>query len=764
MGWRGKCALSARLPIAACVVAAVFGCASLTARQQAAEALQRNDYEGAIATLEDQLAARPSDTDSRLMLRTVREEYANRLISQAASERASGRLESAESILNRAVELKAGDERARVLLLEVHRDRRAAAAVDQARDLIAKGRHEQALNIVEGALKDHPRSAGLVALQRELEFELRKSSAATPPLVETRPVSLDFRDANLRMIFEALTRGTGINVIVDKDIRPDLRTTIFLRDAKVEDALDVIASTNQLAKKIVNPTTVLIYPNTPEKAREYQDLVVRAFYLGSVDVKVAAQLLRTTLKIREPFIDEKLNLIVLREPQETIRLAERLLALHDQTDPEVMLEVEVLEISSSRLTDLGIQYPDLISFSVLPRGGTGLTLDDLRDVSSGRIGVAPTPRLTLNLRKELGDLNVLANPRIRTRNREKARVLIGDKLPIVTTTATSTGFVSESVQYLDVGLKLEVEPTVSLDDEVTIRVNLEVSSLVREIRTAGGSLAYQIGTRSANTVLRLRDGETQLLAGLISNSERRNTTRLPGLGDIPIAGRLFSSQRDDGQRTEIVLSITPRIIRNVRRPDINFAEFWSGTETQLRSRPLASSFAAPDTPARSAVAQTSAGPPLPLAIGSQPSTPAPSLTPSGPVGSLSWQGAPAPRVGQEFPLPVVLSVNTELKGLELALKFDSKLLELVNVVSGPFFDTSSRRAAVKQSPAADGATLSVSSEEGMGAKGNSVVAILTFRAKAAGPAEVVIVQATPQGTSQNTIVTAPGPLPFTISR
>lgn len=744
-------------------IALLVGCASFSARQRATEAIQRNDYEGAIATLEGELAARPDDTDSRLMLRTLREEFANRLMAQAAAERAAGRLESAETILNRAVELRAGDERARALLLEVQRDRRAALAIEQARDLAARGRTEQALSVIELGLRDHPRSAVLIAQQRELELALRRSSASTAALAETRPVSLDFRDANLLMVFEAITRGTGINVIVDKDVRTELRTTIFLRDAKVEDAIDVIASTSQLVKKILNPTTILVYPNTPEKAREYQDLVVRAFYLGSVDAKTAAQLLRTTLRIREPFIDERLNLIVLRESPETIRIAERLLALQDQADAEVMLEVEVLEVSSSKLTDLGVQYPDLISFSVLSPTGA-LTVEDLRNINSSRIGVAPAPRITLNLRKELGDSNVLANPRIRTRNREKARVLIGDKLPIVTTTATSTGFVSESIQYLDVGLKLEVEPTVSLDDEVTIRVNLEVSSLVKEVRTAGGSLAYQIGTRSANTVLRLRDGETQLLAGLISNSERRTTTRVPGLGDIPIAGRLFSNQRDDGQRTEIVLSITPRIIRNVRRPDVNFAEFWSGTETQLRSRPLSLAGNSPVASTSGAGGQAPTVPVQSLAIGAPQTLAATALPKVGPVGSLSWHGAPAPRVGQEFSLPVVLAVNVGLKGVELTLQFDNKLLELLTAVPGPFFDSSGQRATIRHSPSAEGATLAISSGDANEASGNSVIAVMTFRAKAAGAAEIAITQATPQSSDNFLILTAPGPLPFNISR
>ena len=123
------------------------------------------------------------------------------------------------------------------------------------------------------------------------------------------------------------------------------------------------------------------------------------------------------------------------------------------------------------------------------------------------------------------------------------------------------------------------------DDEVAIRVALEVSSVAREVRTASGSLAYQIGTRNASTMLRLRDGETQLLAGLISHEDRSSASRLPGLGDLPIAGRLFSAQRDDNSRTELVLAITPRILRNVRQPDASEAELWVGTEANTRLRP-----------------------------------------------------------------------------------------------------------------------------------------------------------------------------------
>src|SRR5262249_41618480 len=153
------------------------------------------------------------------------------------------------------------------------------------------------------------------------------------------------------------------------------------------------------------------------------------------------------------------------------------------------------------------------------------------------------------------------------KNKEKARVHIGDKVPVITTTATSTGFVSESITYLDVGLKLEVEPAVFLEDDVGIKVGLEVSSISREIKSPSGTLSYQVGTRNTSTTLRLKDGETQVLAGLISDEDRKSVTQVPGLGSIPVLGRLFGSHQDTFNKTEIVLLVTPRVVRNLARPE-----------------------------------------------------------------------------------------------------------------------------------------------------------------------------------------------------
>ncbi len=646
------------------------------------------------------------------------------------------------------------------MLLELERDRRRMVSLANAKDLLAQGMHERAMLVIEDALKDNPRDPELLSFQRKQELIARNAQLSDGHLAETRPVSLDFRDASLRMVLDALTRNSNINFIMDKDIRPDVRATVFLRQTRLEDALELLTSTNQLAYKVLDSTTVLIYPRTPDKLKEYQDLVVRAFYLSNADVRQTAQMLKTMLKVRDPFIDEKLNMLMLRETPETIRLAERMVALQDVAEPEVLLDVQVLEVKRSSLTELGIKYPDALTLTPIAPAG-GFTLGNLRNLNRNDIGVT-LPSLTLNAHRDVDDTHLLANPKIRARNREKAKVLIGDKLPVVTTTGSvaNSGFISESVQYVDVGLKLDVEPTIYLNDEVAIRIGLEVSSLSQAIKTAGGSLVYQIGSRSANTLLQLRDGETQLLAGLISKDERTSANRIPGVGDLPVVGRLFASQRDDVQRTEIVLAITPRIVRNIRRPDLNQIEFWSGTENAVRSRPLTLSAtnqqeaARPsDKPPASTGAPT---PPIGLAD-------VPQVTLEAPVAI----GLTAPtdiKVGDTFDVQVNLRTLAPVRGMPLQLQFPSATLEIVDAIEGEFFSQNggetSKSKNLEQSQGK--ASMAVLRNTAEGAKGAGAAMRFRFKALAAGSAEIRVLSATPIGGAPLPPLKLPDPAKITV--
>lgn len=743
------------------LVLVLAGCAQQMIRDDATAQLRAGQYEAAIKTLQDGTGRYPESAMLRSGLINTRAEVVTRLLTQATQERMNGQWTAAAAALERALQLDPSNARVRDLQTDLLRERHVQQALQTARQQEAAGQRAAAQRSVDSALQHAPRHAELMAMRRQLELEARMAQGASPrlELAETRHISLDMHNAPLASLLEALRDGSGVNFVVDRDVPMDQRASIFVRSAKVEDAIDLVLSAFQLTRHVVDPKTVMVYPNTPEKHKQHREQVIRVFHLANAQAKTTATLLQNMLRIQSPFVDEKANLIALREPAEIIALAERLVALHDLGDAEVMLEVEVMEVKTTRLTELGINVPNTVTFSPLPLSGqTGLTLDSFNSITSARVGVA-IGNVLLNLKREVGDFNTLANPRIRSRSREKAVIQIGDKVPVVTTTAGTSGFVSENISYLDVGLKLEVEPVVSPDDEVVIKLGLEVSSLVGEVRTTGGSLAYQIGTRNATTTLRLRDGETQLLGGLISKNDRSSSNRIPGLGDLPVAGRLFSSNKDDVQSTELVLAITPRILRSAARPDVSQAELWVGTEnfTRLRPRPDAR-WGAQDRAASSALAPAgvqAGAEPVGVVAGANPAVAAPALPtpPAPPAGlTLQFKGPEAVKVGDVFSVTLHASSGVPLAGMPMDLRFAADKLQVVGVSEGAFF----RRA-----PAASSFTHAVNAGEGRvsvgllsnaekGVAGEGDVLVLRLKALAAGKAELSFQNVDPLGV--NTLV------------
>ena len=564
--------------------------------------------EEALALL--QKAAKENDPAARAAYARMRDLVVAQWLSQAEALRQGGQFEGAATLYNQVQAHDSANARAAAGLAQIEADRRHRAIVASVEQLVRGGKYREAQDALRPVLTENPLQRDARRLQRAIDDKLLKPVIVSVQLRPTilRPISLELREVTLRNVFEVLQRTSGVNFVLDRDVRADQRTTILLREASLEEAIRMVLLTNQLEQKVLNDNTVFVFPNTPQKLREYQELVVKGFYLANADVKQTANMIRTMVKTRDIFIDEKIGLLVIKDTPAAIRLAERLIAAQDLAEPEVMLAVEVLEVSSNRLQQLGIRFPDSLAVSVQGAAGVpGLvTLREWQSRSSDMVLLRFTdPLFLLSLRQQDGTTNVLANPRIRVKNKEKARIHIGDRVPVITTTAAATGgFVSESVTYLDVGLKLEVEPLIYLEDEVGIKVGLEVSNIVKEVRASvGGSLVYQIGTRNAATNLRLRDGETQVLAGLISNEERRLADRVPGIGDLPVAGRLFSNTTDNALRTEIVLLITPQLVRTLARPDAASVEFAAGTEASTGTPRLGGApFVAAPVPGESPVA------------------------------------------------------------------------------------------------------------------------------------------------------------------
>ncbi|WP_407278386.1 secretin N-terminal domain-containing protein [Aromatoleum evansii] len=564
----------------------------------------------ALLRLEQAVKKDPENLELRSYYVRQRDQVVTEKLGVAEKAHGARKLDEAALLYRDVQKVDPENARARLGLEDVERARRRAERLGQARAALAAGDAATAGRIARGVYAEAPGDRAA----RELVLELdERAERASKPRAESlqgamaRPVTLEFRDSPLRVVFEALSRASGLNFVFDKDVRADSRVTLFVRENSVDEVLRLLSATQGIERKLLNANTVLIYPVTTAKQREHVELVTRSFYLANAEAKAAQTLIKQLVKSRDVFIDEKLNLLVMKDTPEAVRMAERLVATLDVPEPEVMLELEVLEVSRNKLLDLGIDFPDQVGYGLLTPtlpassqivngvviSGTtqlgGKLLDGNIDLRHNRNDLVPfiaNPGAVLRLKSEDGDSRMLANPRIRVRNRDKAKVHIGDKLPVFTTTSTANVGVSASVSYLDVGLKLEVEPSVYRDDEVGIKLSLEVSSIVKEVPGPSSSLAYQVGSRSASTSLRLRNGETQVLAGLINDEERSSAQRLPGLGNLPMVGRLFSAQRDSNNKTEIALLITPRIVRNVLPPVSLLAEMPAGTESNIGAEPL----------------------------------------------------------------------------------------------------------------------------------------------------------------------------------
>jgi general secretion pathway protein D len=555
------------------------GCASSI--EPGRELIAAGQPEAGLERLRADMAKEPDNIELKAYYHTQREKLTNQLLVQAQQEQDAKRFDAAEATLRRVLVIHPENPRANTLFNNLAMSRQHEQSLQTASQALAAGRTAEAEQAARLIMAQSPHHAGAQALLREIQSTRSADELAPRELggAYRKPITLEFRDAPLRNVFDMIARQSGINFVFDKDVRLDTKATLFARNTPIADAVDMLLLTGQLSKKVVNPNTLLIYPDQPQKHKGYQELMVKSFYLGNADAKTTMAMLRTLVKSKDVYVDERLNLLVIRDTPEAIRLAEKVIAVQDLAEPEVMLQVEVLEVKRGRLLDLGVQYPN--QFSLINPGPvtSPLTLESLKNISANDIAISPTPEV--NVKEEHSDVNILANPRIRVKNREKAKIHIGDKVPVITSNTTSTGVISESVSYLDVGLKLDVEPNVLMHDDVQIKVALEVSNIVKEIRSLGGSLTYQIGTRNAGTTLRLKDGETQVLAGLIADEDRTSSSGIPGLTNLPFLNRLFSTQSDERIKTEIVLLITPHVLRSDATRQPAMTEFRGGTESAI---------------------------------------------------------------------------------------------------------------------------------------------------------------------------------------
>ena len=778
-------------------------CASSRLHQQGLDEIDQGRYESGLQKLEQAVASDPRNLAYRLDLKGRHDEVVQKLIADGDKARASGDAAAAEAAYKRVSAIESGNSRAARGLQGIDADRRHAQSVAQAAQDYQDGNDAQADARLGAVLAEDPGFKPAADLRAKI-VAARGPVAVTPKLRtrDNRPVTLQFRDAPTKMVFEVLSRQTGINFIFDKDVKSDSKTTIFVQDVPIEQAIDLVLGQNQLARQVLSDNMVLIYPNTNAKQKDYQDQIVKTFYLNTATPKDVESLLKTVLDAKTLVVNERANAVVMRDTPENVRMAEKLVASVDLAEPEVMLEVEVLEINRSRLQQLGITYPGSASVST-PQN---LVLNDFRNSSTSNINgstVTVSPlSVTVDALATTGNTNVLASPRIRARNKEKAKILIGSRVPVITTAATASGnggvVSNTNVQYLDVGLTLDVEPTIFPDGDVAIKMNLEVSSITNTVNI-GQTRAYTIGTRNATTLLQLKDGETQVLAGLIQDSDTRSASKIPGLGDIPVVGRLFSDHTNNREKSEIVLSITPHIIRAKPRPSSDTTEFWYGTESRSGLEPLgvggspprpapASGAGAPGG-ATGAVAPAERGPVDVSTTGAPPTVVGPAGGASAPAGAPSprlaaLQGitevpsgrptesdGPLPhpvatlvgptdvKVGDEFTVTLQLQTDQNVARVRSQVRFDAAAFQLTGGDAGGIIPSG---LDAKVTGRSGGAQLDVAATSDNTISGSGELMVLHFKALQARAQTAFAAQVSVMGGS-GAIMASTTPAPLTVS-
>ncbi|RQQ47273.1 secretin N-terminal domain-containing protein [Burkholderia stagnalis] len=573
-----------------------------------------------LGTLQQQKAAAPDDIALTTAVEFSRQDYVRAELKKADRQVAQGNHAAAIDHLGNVLAEDPGNLKASQALEQVKRHRQMA--VDLARaQRIGGEKPQEALEIARRILAEQPNHAEAKRLRDTLLRQSQASRAARPQLSDAlrKPVSLNFKQQPLANIFDVISRVSGVNFVFDRDVDTSQAATLFAERTTAEDAINLLLRTNQLEKKVLDQHTLLVYPSQPDKARNYTEFAIRTFFLSHADAKSVMAALRQMIKPKDVYVDERVNAVVMRDTPETIQVAERVVMGLDIPQSEVTLDVQVLEVNMNDSLDLGVQYPGKVQFGALGAAeGGALTLGDLLRLNRDRVGVSSESgglALAIDMLQKQGKTRTLANPKIRVRNMEKANIKIGERVPIVTTT-NANGVVTESVSYQDVGLMLKVEPRISLNEEVSVKVNMEVSSILSKETTKTGLVAYSLGTRNAETLMTAKNGETQILAGLVKRNETDSIAGLPGASGLPVIGRLFGSNGRSNERSEIVLLITPHIERNLDLPTSAVTTFLSGTESRVTTEALTLE-SAQAVPARQ---PSSGGPDLDAPI--EPSTPA----------------------------------------------------------------------------------------------------------------------------------------------
>jgi general secretion pathway protein D len=740
----------ALLLVLLCLSLPAFADQAKTLYDKGSDAEARQNYEQAYDYYKQAYALKPKDLKYRASYERTRFLSAASHVHRGQILRDAGKLDESVAEFQKAIEIDPSS-------------------------FIAQQELRRTQQMVREAQNPQPQaSAGAGALRRRLD-SAQGPVELTP--ISNVPITLKLTE-DTKVIYETIGKLAGINVLFDPDYT-SRRVRIELNGVTLEDALEVVSFETKTFWRPVTPNTIFVAQDNPAKRKELEQNVIKTFYLSNLsqptELQDVVNAMRTILEVSRIQQLPSQGAIVVRGTPDQMALAQKLVDDLDKAKPEVLVEVAVMQVSRDKMHNLGISPPTSATVQLQSNvtqttgtnqsgtaGGTvtqgtanTINLNRLANLDATDFQVTIPPATATAL---LSDTNtkLIQNPQIRALDGQKATLKIGDRVPVATGSFQPgiggvgvNPLVNTQFQYLDVGVNIDITPRVHAGREVTLKMSLDISAVTSRVNI-GGIDQPVIGQRKIEHEIRLKDGEVNLLGGILEDQQTKSLSGIPGLASIPILKYLFSQTNTEHRENEIVFVLIPHIIRGPEgsRSNIDMLDVGTANALELRrtgSRPSAPAGTQGTNPQPQSQVQPATPPPAaPQPPPQQPSAP----NPQAPAGETGAGGAflfDPPTLtqakGATFTVNVMLSGGQNVYSVPLQLNYDPNQLQVVNVSNGGFLSQDGQAVALVHRDDPSTGTLQVTATRPPGAggvSGQGAVVTLTFMAKSPGQSALTI--------------------------
>jgi general secretion pathway protein D len=706
-----------------------------------AEALQ--DYDAAFAYYQKAAKANPFNASYKIKLNRVRFDASEMHVKRGVEMRNRGDLQGAAGEFQRAQMI---DPSSPVADQELRKTVEMIAEKNRATDAAAEPPTD-------------PNDQQLAALPPEIK-----------PLSRA-PINLKMSE-DAKKVFDTIGKLAGLTVIYDPDF-PARRITVELNNVTLEQALEIAQLQSKAFVKPVTENTIFVIPDQPQKRRDYEEQVVKTLYVSNTvqpqELTEIVTGLRQLLDLKRITQLNSQNAIIVRDTPDKLLLAEKMIRDIDKAKPEVVVQVEVLEARTDRLRDLGILpgqtasvaiNPNTTTSGSTPSTNTGTTLNQLRHLNGNDI-VFTLPNATASAILSDTSTRIIQNPEVRSIDGQTAKLKIGDRIPVATGSFSSglglaagtaggiSPLVNTQFTYLDVGVNIDLTPRVHPNRDVSLKLKVEVSAHTNDV-SIGGITQPVISQRVIEHDIRLKEGEVSILAGLIQRTDSKTLEGWPGFAKLPLLRYLFSHDKTDHQEDEVLIVLTPRIVRIPEWTKANLRPLYSGSEANVQVKRESELHAPVQQPAQQPQMNQNAGP------GTAAPAPAPGTTaPAAAAAKIRFEPQSLTlKAGQTATIGVVVENVTDLFSIPLLLQYNPAVISVEEVRHGGFLSGGTQEIAIVHQPFKDKGQSIISATRGPntpGVSGSGTLIGLVVKGLAAGSSNLSIVQVNAKDSRQNLI-------------